>query len=58
MRPMDTKQLAEKIERELAQLRAGDKSAIDRIVEAYNQRQIERRGHPGYLVKGWDIVAI
>lgn len=58
MPPMDTKTLTETIDRELAQLRAGDKSAIDRIVEAYNQRQVERRGHAGVLVKGWEAVSI
>lgn len=51
--PMDTKMLAAKIEELLAQLRNGDKTAIDRIVEAYNARSAA----PGtVLVQGWQHV--
>lgn len=51
--PMDTKMLAAKIEELLAQLRNGDKTAIDRIVEAYNSRQTA----PGtVLVQGWQHI--
>lgn len=48
--PMDTKTLAAKIEELLAQLRNGDKTAIDAIVEVYNNRAVT----PGStLVQGW-----
>lgn len=47
---MDTKTLAAKIEELLAQLRNGDKTAIDAIVEVYNNRAVT----PGStLVQGW-----
>lgn len=50
MRAMDTKTLTAKIEEFLAQLRNGDKTAVDRIVAAYNARSAA----PGtVLVHGW-----
>lgn len=53
MAPMDTPTLAAKIEELLAQLRRGDKTAIDRIVEAYNSRHAE----PDTVrVQGWHVV--
>jgi len=47
---MDTKALTAKIEELLARLRAGDKTAVDDIVAAYNSRHAA----PGtILVQGW-----
>lgn len=57
MRPMDTK-TQQQLDKHFAELKAGDKSAIERIIAAFNARQVERRGHAGYLVKGWTLVTI
>ena len=47
---MDTNQIAAKIEELLAQLRAGDRTAVDRIVAVYNSRSLP----PGtVVVQGW-----
>lgn len=50
---MDTLTLIARIDALLVQLRAGDRTAIDRIVETYNARSVA----PGsVMVKGWTVV--
>lgn len=46
-----------KIDDGLARLRAGDASAVDAVVEAFNARKVDRRTHPGTYVQGWEIVS-
>lgn len=51
--PMDTLTLMATIDGLLAQLRAGDRTAIDRIVDTYNARSVP----PGHvMVKGWTVI--
>lgn len=53
MRPMDTKNLIATIDGLLAQLKAGDTTAIERIVAVYNSRTVA----PGtVLVQGWNTI--
>lgn len=55
MRAMDTK-TQQTLDELFARLKAGDKSAIDLIVAAYNARQVERRGAPSVRVQGWKAI--
>lgn len=45
-----------KISDGLARLRAGDSSAVNDVVEAFNARKVDRRTHPGTYIKGWEII--